>query len=69
MHVKMMKYVEGSRRVRNYDYSKFAVYNDRNKYLTNIFKHQKVFYNLYERTPFPSMDDCLVSLGNHIKTV
>ncbi len=62
-----MKYVESNQGVRNYDYSKFAVYNDKNRFLTNVYKHSKAFYNLFERTPHETMDKCLYSLPNHIK--
>ena len=68
MHVKMMRFVEGSPKIRNYDYTKFAVYTDGHRFLTNIYKQYKTFYNLFERTPFNSMDDCLKSLPKHIKT-
>ncbi len=67
MYMKMMKFVEGEKEIRNYDYSKFAVYTKGNKYVTNIYKHYKTFYNLFERTPFSNADDCLASLPKHIK--
>ncbi len=68
MYTKMMRFVESDKQDRSFDYAKLAVYNEKNKYLTNIYKHQSVFYNLFERTPFLTVEDCLASLPKYIKT-
>ena len=67
MHVKLTKHFEIDPEIRNYDHSKFAVYTNAGAYLTNIYKHNKVFYSLYENTRFESIENCVESLNNHIK--
>ncbi len=62
-----MKNYEVDRLTRNYDYSKYAVYADNGDYLTSIFKHCKVYYTLFDRTPFESVEDCLDYLKRHFK--
>lgn len=67
MYIKLTKHFEVDQKIRNYDYSKFAVYTNSGAYITNIYKHSKVFYSLFSRQPFESVDECLQSLHGHLK--
>ncbi len=67
MQVKHVKSFELDPQVKNYDYSKFAVFTEKGKFLTNIYKHDDVYYSLFERNPHGSIDECLTSLNKFIK--
>ena len=67
MYVKHIKSFELDPEVKNYDYSKFAVFTNRGKFLTNIYKHDNVYYSLFERNPYNSIDECLSNVKKYVK--
>lgn len=62
--VKTLKKVEPSRASRDYDYVKYLVTRRaRGKTINDfIYEHDKSWLNLYERTRFPSQEDCIRAL-------
>lgn len=63
MEVKFINHFENDKLHKNYDYSKFSVHKDNGSFLTNIFKHDGVYYNLFDNTPYIKLDDCLNSIS------
>ena len=60
MDVKLIKDVKEDLMVRNYDYKVFKVKDQRRNAL--IFEHNRVFYNLYNRNPFGSIETAFKDL-------
>lgn len=64
VEVKALKKVEPLKDSRDYDYVKYLVTRKAKGRTINdfIYEHDKTWLNLYERTRFPSQEDCIKAL-------
>lgn len=64
VEVKALKKVEPLKDSRDYDYVKYLVTRKVKGRTFNdfIYEHDKTWLNLYERTRFPSQEDCIKAL-------
>ena len=66
MQVTYLKTVEVDSEASNLDYSVYNVYSESGRHMTNLYKHNEGYYNLFENVHHETIEDCVKSIKKNI---